>query len=138
MENVIVILIININFLGLLKIHSSKFDAWPHQPAKCVYGYFTSHPVHIGRHVAGVLCGPESEIGVLVVTVVLVVFGRHRHEGFSSSNHANLLADTSHLSTELTLHGVTPSCLFVPNRGKNFALPFFIYIDLFPNIDITL
>lgn len=41
----------------------------------------TSHPVHVGRHVAGVLLsGPESEIGVLVVTVALVVFGRHRHE----------------------------------------------------------
>lgn len=47
--------------------------------------YFTSHPVHVGRHVAGVLRGPESEIGVLVVTVALVVFGRHRHRGYSSS-----------------------------------------------------
>lgn len=83
-----------------------------------VYGYFTSHPVHVGRHVAGVLCGPESEISVLVVTVVLVVFGRHRHEGFSSSNYANVLADTSHLSTESTLRGVTPSCLFVPRSTK--------------------
>jgi len=44
--------------------------------------YFTSHPVHVGRHVVGVLRGPESEIGVLVVTVALVVFGRHRHQDF--------------------------------------------------------
>jgi len=44
--------------------------------------YFTSHPVHVGRHVVGVLRGPESEIGVLVVTVTLVVFGRHRHQDF--------------------------------------------------------
>lgn len=42
--------------------------------------YFTSHPVHVGRHVVGVLRGPDSEIGVLVVTVALVVFGRHRHQ----------------------------------------------------------
>lgn len=40
---------------------------------------FTSHPVHVGRHVAGVLRGREAEIGVLVVSVALVAFGRHRH-----------------------------------------------------------
>ena len=44
--------------------------------------YFTSHPVHVGRHVVGVLRGPASEICVLVVTVALVVFGRHRHQDF--------------------------------------------------------
>jgi hypothetical protein len=46
----------------------------------CIQFYFTSYSIHVGRHVVGVLRGPESEIGVLVVTVALVVFGRHRHE----------------------------------------------------------
>jgi len=50
--------------------------------AECMRLYFTSHPVHVGRHVVGVLRGPESEICVLVVTVALVVFGRHRHQDF--------------------------------------------------------
>lgn len=53
-----------------------------HGAAECMRLYFTSHPVHVGRHIAGVLRGPESEIGVLVVTVALVVFGRHRHQDF--------------------------------------------------------
>lgn len=44
--------------------------------------YFTSHRVHVGRHVVGVLRGAESEIGVLVVAVALVVFGRHRHQDY--------------------------------------------------------
>lgn len=88
------------------------------QPArKCARCYFTSHPVHVGRHVAGVLCGPESEISVLVVTVALVVLGRHRHEGFSSSRYVNRTAGTGHLSTEFTLLLRCHSIMFVcPNK----------------------
>lgn len=55
---------------------------WDNTAAECTRLYFTSHSVHVGRHVVGVLRGPESEIGVLVVTVALVVFGRHRHQDF--------------------------------------------------------
>lgn len=95
--------------------------------------YFTSHPVHVGRHVVGVLRGPESEIGVLVVIVALVVFGRHRHQDFVvlrnvCYNPAVAAADrgTRSLSLSVSLylsnyHRLSPSptlCLFRALSGS--------------------
>lgn len=107
----------NINFSELIKIvytlfhdtriqtattttaaASSSSATAPSSSAECMRFYFTSHSVHVGRHVAGVLCGPESEIGVLVVTVDLVVFCRHRHRDYSSSETLNNRLPTTALS----------------------------------------
>lgn len=103
----------NINFSELIKIVYTLFTIHeykqrrrrrhrrataPSSSAECMRFYFTSHSVHVGRHVAGVLCGPESEIGVLVVTVDLVVFCRHRHRDYSSSETLNNRLPTTALS----------------------------------------